>query len=232
MNKEKENTKDKHFMDTTTTTATEEATEENNNQTQEKNSQEEVLCDDVENDSPSEEKCNTEAHQNTEKQDNIIETLNKENAELKDKYLRLAKENAELKDKYLRLAAEFDNYRKRTIKEKMDMVKSASKDVLINMLPIMDDFERALQSIAQTDEKETLQQGVELIYNKMRTLLMQQGIKEIEAMHEPFNTDFHEAVTKVPASEEQLKGKVLDVVQKGYMLHDSVLRYCKVVVGE
>lgn len=139
---------------------------------------------------------------------------------------------AELQDKYLRLTAEYDNYRKRTLKEKMELTKSAGEDILKGLLPIMDDFERALQSIDEAGDIQAVKDGVHLIYNKFKDFLNQQGVKEIEAQDKDFDTDKHEAVSKVPAQNEELKGKVVDVVQKGYYLNDKVLRYAKVVVGE
>jgi len=139
---------------------------------------------------------------------------------------------AELQDKYLRLTAEYDNYRKRTLKEKMELTKSAGEDILNELLPIMDDFERALQSIDEAGDIQAVKDGVHLIYNKFKDFFNQQGVKEIEAQDKDFDTDKHEAVSKVPAQNEELKGKVVDVVQKGYYLNDKVLRYAKVVVGE
>jgi molecular chaperone GrpE len=139
---------------------------------------------------------------------------------------------AEKNDQLLRLHAEFDNYRKRTLKEKMEMTKAAGEGVLINILPVIDDFERALQSITSATEVEGLKEGVELIYKRFNEFLKNSGVKEIEAKEKEFNTDLHEAVTKIPAPSEELKGKVVDVIQKGYMLNDKVIRYAKVVIGE
>ncbi|MBI4647969.1 MAG: nucleotide exchange factor GrpE [Bacteroidia bacterium] len=138
----------------------------------------------------------------------------------------------EFQDKYLRLAAEFDNYRKRTLKEKMELIKTAGEDILINILPVIDDFERAQQSISSATDIEPVKQGINLIYNKFIDFLKQRGIKEIEAKEKEFNTEFHEAVTKIPVTEEALKGKIVDVIEKGYFLHDKVIRYSKVVIGE
>jgi molecular chaperone GrpE len=139
---------------------------------------------------------------------------------------------AELQDKYLRLNAEYDNYRKRTLKEKMELTKTAGEDILKGLLPVMDDFERALQSIDEAGDNQAVKDGVQLIYNKFKEFLKQQGVQEIEAQDMDFDTDKHEAISKVPAQEEDQKGKVVDVVQKGYYLNDKVLRYAKVVVGE
>ena len=139
---------------------------------------------------------------------------------------------AELQDKYLRLNAEYDNYRKRTLKEKMELTKTAGEDILKGLLPVMDDFERALQSIDEAGDNQAVKDGVQLIYNKFKEFLKQQGVQEIEAQDMDFDTDKHEAISKIPAQEEDQKGKVVDVVQKGYYLNEKVLRYAKVVVGE
>jgi molecular chaperone GrpE len=138
----------------------------------------------------------------------------------------------ELNDKYLRLAAEYDNYRKRTLKEKMELTKSAGADILVNILPVIDDFERALGHLDQAKDMEAVKSGIDLIYVKFSDFLKQRGVKEIEAKEKEFDTDLHEAITKIPAPSEELKGKVVDVVEKGYYLYDKVIRFSKVVVGE
>ena len=142
------------------------------------------------------------------------------------------KEIVELKDKHIRLQAEFDNYRKRTLKERMELLKTASESVLMSILPVIDDFDRAMQTMESTDEESHLKDGVKLIYNKFQDFLKQNGIKEIEAIGQDFNTDLHEAITKIPAPSEDFKGKIVDVVQKGYYLNDKVIRFSKVVIGE
>ena len=139
---------------------------------------------------------------------------------------------AELQDKYLRLSAEFDNYRKRTHKEKTEMIKTASDDLLKKIIPVVDDFERGLAAVNNSVDLEAVKQGMNLIYGRFKDFLQQQGIREIESMNQDFDTDFHEAVTKIPVTDENLKGKVVDVVEKGYFLHDKVIRYPKVVIGE
>lgn len=138
----------------------------------------------------------------------------------------------ELNDRYLRLAAEYDNYRKRTLKEKMELNKSAGSDILVNILPVMDDFERAINHLDQAKDLDAIKEGINLIYGKFTEFLKQRGVKEIEAKEKDFDTDLHEAITKIPAPSEELKGKVVDVVQKGYYLYDKVIRFSKVVVGE
>ncbi|MGC9330377.1 MAG: nucleotide exchange factor GrpE [Bacteroidales bacterium] len=137
-----------------------------------------------------------------------------------------------LNDKYLRLSAEFDNYRKRTLKEKMNLTKSAGHAVITNLLPVIDDLDRATTIIKETDDIEAVKKGIELIYNKFHKFLKQQGIEAIEAVGKEFNTDEHEAMTKIPAPKEALKGKVIEEIQKGYKSNDQILRYSKVVVGE
>ena len=138
----------------------------------------------------------------------------------------------ELKDKHIRLQAEFDNYRKRTLKERMELLKTASESLLVSILPVIDDFDRAMQSIDLVEEDSHLKDGVKLIYSKFQDFLKQNGVKEIEAKEQNFDTDLHEAITKIPAPTEELKGKIVDVVQKGYYLNDKVIRFSKVVIGE
>ena len=137
---------------------------------------------------------------------------------------------AELNDKFLRLFSEFDNFRKRTAKEKLDLTVTASENVIKDILPVLDDFERALQNMEKNGNEADLQ-GVTLIYNKLKDTLKKKGLEEIEAMGSEFNTDEHEALTMIPAPEEDKKGKVLDVIQKGYKLNGKVIRFARVVVG-
>lgn len=139
---------------------------------------------------------------------------------------------AEMQDKYIRLSAEFDNYRKRTLREKMDLSKYAEESILQKLVPFMDDFDRALLAIAKTENNEALKNGIDLIYVKFSEFLKQNGVKEMEALNTDFNVDLHEAVAKVPVEDPDKKGKVVDVVLKGYYLRDKVLRFAKVVVGE
>lgn len=148
------------------------------------------------------------------------------------KLLELERSLAEMTDKYMRLSAEFDNYRKRTLREKMELTKTASESVMRNILPVIDDFERAMKSIEQGMDFDATKEGISLIYNKFKDFAKQNGVKEIDAVGDPFNTDLHEAITKVPAPSEELKGKIIDVIQKGYYLNDKVIRFAKVVVGE
>ena len=137
---------------------------------------------------------------------------------------------AELNDTYLRLYSEFDNYRKRTAKEKLELSATASASVMKDLLPVLDDFERALQNMEKNGNEADLQ-GVTLIYNKLKTTLQKKGLEEIVAIDCEFNTDEHEALTMIPAPDESKKGKVIDVIQKGYKLNGTVIRFARVVVG-
>jgi len=139
---------------------------------------------------------------------------------------------AEFQDKYLRLSAEYDNYRKRTLKERIDLLKSGNEDLLTKALPVMDDFERAMQLIDDAKDIKAVKEGLHLIYGKFGSFLSNEGVKEIDALHKEFDTDIHEAITKIPAPSKKLKGKVVDVVQKGYTLNDKIIRFSKVVIGE
>jgi len=138
----------------------------------------------------------------------------------------------ELNDKYLRLYSDFDNFRKRTMKEKADLISSASSGVVKDLLPVIDDFERAIQSNQTTEDLEGLKEGFLLIYNKMKNILTSKGLKPMESKGLPFDADLHEAVTNIPAPSEEEKGKVVDEIEKGYYLNEKVIRYAKVVVGQ
>ena len=153
--------------------------------------------------------------------------------EAKDKEIEELKAQVEeQKDRYLRLSAEFDNYRKRTLKERSDMLKTVNGDTLSGMLPVLDDLERAMQSMEKATDVAAVREGVVLIYSKLQEFLKNKGVVEIDAMNQVFDTDLHEAITKIPAPSEDLKGKVVDVIQKGYKIDTKVIRYAKVVVGE
>lgn len=138
----------------------------------------------------------------------------------------------ELNNSYLRLNAEFDNYRKRTLKEKAELLKSGSERVLLDVINVVDDFERALDNVSKSEDVEAVKEGVDLIYNKFKTFLTKHGVKEIETIGHVFDTDKHEALTTVPAQSEEDKDKIVDSVQKGYMLDDKVIRYPKVIVAK
>lgn len=138
----------------------------------------------------------------------------------------------EQKDKYLRLSAEFDNYRKRTMKEKTELIKNGGEKAIAAILPILDDLERALANMQQADDVKAMYEGIDLIYQKFLKNLNQEGLEKMSPIGEAFDTDFHEAVALIPAQEEEQKGKVLDCVQTGYKLNDKVIRHAKVVVAQ
>lgn len=166
-----------------------------------------------------------EEHASEDKKDrrHRFKKVEKQLEELQEKY-------NELNDKYLRLFSEFDNYRKRTAKEKLELAKTASESLMLELLPVIDDFERALQTMEKSDCKADYE-GVLLICNKLKRTLQQKGLEEIEAVGIDFNTDEHEALTNVPVADEAQKGKVIDVIQKGYKLNGKVIRFARVVVG-
>ena len=138
----------------------------------------------------------------------------------------------EEKDKYLRLSAEFDNYRKRTLKEKAELIKNGGEKTLTAILPVLDDFERALKNLESSEETKAMKEGVELIFSKFQKILGQEGLQKIETEGQAFDTDFHEAIALIPAPSEDLKGKILDCVQTGYMLNEKVIRHAKVAVAQ
>ena len=144
----------------------------------------------------------------------------------------LEKQVEELNDKYLRLYSEFDNYRKRNAKERIELLKSASQEVILDILPVVDDLERAIQSFEEHNLSKEAKKGVELIYNKLMNTLKQKGLEPIDAQGKDFDTDFHEAITNIPAPSKDLKGKVVDVIQHGYLLNGKIIRFAKVVVGQ
>ncbi|HEY0176297.1 MAG TPA: nucleotide exchange factor GrpE [Pedobacter sp.] len=144
---------------------------------------------------------------------------------------KLKLENAALNDKYLRLFAEFDNFKRRTQKERVELLQTAGKDVIISMLPVLDDFDRANKATENATEVSAIREGIQLVHTKLKSILNQKGLKEMESIHTAFDTDLHEAITKVPAPTDDLKGKVIDELEKGYTLNDKVIRFAKVVVG-
>ena len=144
----------------------------------------------------------------------------------------LTRKLTEMQDKYIRLSAEFDNYRKRTLREKIELSRTGGESVIISLLPVVDDFDRAIVSMGDTDDCTAIKQGLELINIKLYAFLKQNGVTEIKAINEPFNPDIHEAVTSTPVDDESLKGMVIEVIRKGYTLHEKVIRFPKVVVGE
>lgn len=181
----------------------------------------------------------TQENQNTKNNagEQANETVQEENNNNKqstdtDKTAEYEATIADLKDKYLRQAAEFDNYRKRVLKEKSELIQNGGESVISSLLPIIDDFERALQNMKKSDDTAALKEGVELIYQKFMKTLESNGLKTIETKEADFNTDFHEAVAMIPAPNDESKGKVVDCVQKGYKLNNKVIRHAKVAVGQ
>lgn len=164
--------------------------------------------------------------------ENQPEAETKIETEAIDPVTQLENQLAELKDQYLRKVAEFDNYRKRTLKEKTELVLNGGEKVITSILPILDDFERAEDNISKATDLDALKEGVELIFQKLLKVLEAQGLKKIETHETDFNTDFHEAIAMVPAANEEQKGKVVDCVQTGYTLNDKVIRHAKVAIGQ
>ncbi len=170
--------------------------------------------------------------QNPNEKSEEQETPQNKEEQLADELKKATEIIEEQKDKYLRLSAEFDNYRKRTMKEKAELILNGGEKSITSILPVVDDLERALKNMETATDVQAVKEGVELIYNKFMTTLGQNGVKVIETQDQPLNTDFHEAIAVIPAPEESKKGKILDCVQTGYTLNDKVIRHAKVVVGE
>lgn len=174
----------------------------------------------------------------TKEQEEIDPIVNQEESDVSDNQ-EVAEEKPtiedkynELNDKYLRLYSEFDNYRKRTTKERLELFKTASQDILTELIPLIDDFERAQKALNEKSDFKVLKEGVDLVFHKFNNTLTSKGLKAFESIGKAFDPDFHEAVTKIPAPSKKLRGKVVDEIEKGYMLHDKVIRFAKVVVGE
>ena len=169
--------------------------------------------------------------ENSEKKSSKKESKKAKNEELVKKIKELEETVAKDKDDYIRLMAEFDNYRRRTSQEKLELVSMASTETIKGLLPVLDDCERALKVLLESDDSDAAKEGTELIYSKLMGYLKSKGLAVIEAMNKPFDTDLHEAVAQFPVQEEDQKGKVFDVVQTGYTLNGKVIRFAKVVVG-
>lgn len=169
-----------------------------------------------------------EAPQPEEEKESKKEGVNKLEEQVEELQLKVE----ETKDKYIRLYADFDNYKKRAAKEKLELIKEAGKDILLNLLPVLDDFERARKNMEQADSIEAVKEGMDLIFNKLKSNLELKGLKRMEVMGEPFDAELHEAITEIPAPADDQKGKVVDVVEEGYTLNDKIIRYAKVVVGK
>ena len=144
----------------------------------------------------------------------------------------LRNELGEMKEKFIRKVAEFENFKKRNLKERMDLIQTAGKEVIVDLLEVLDDCERAEKQLSTSEEGRQATEGVMLVFNKLRSILSAKGLKPMETINKDFNPDIHEAITEVPAPSEQQKGKVIDEIQKGYYLNDKIIRYAKVVVGK
>lgn len=177
--------------------------------------------------------CHTQAEETTEsiEQQETIEATTSENKE-KEEMARLEAEIAELKDKYLRQAAEFDNYRKRTLKEKTELILNGGEKIITSLLPVLDDMERAQQNIEKSDDVEALKEGTNLVFKKLMTVLESAGLQKIDTDGKDFDTDVHEAIAMIPATTDDQKGKVIDCVQAGYKLNEKVIRHAKVAIGQ
>ena len=185
-----------------------------------------------------EETVNEEVAQNTEAQaeENTQEETPAQELSVEEQLANMLGEAQQMvseeRDKYLRLSAEFDNYRKRTLKEKAELIKNGAEKTLTAILPVLDDFERALKNMEASEETKAMKEGVELIFNKFQKILCQEGLQKIETEGKDFDVDFHEAIALIPAPSEDLKGKILDCVQTGYMLNEKVIRHSKVAVAQ
>ena len=149
-----------------------------------------------------------------------------------EEIVELKQQVGELKDKYLRIYAEFENFRKRSVREKLDMMKTAAQDTMSVLLPVLDDFDRAKKSADSADSEEKFTEGIELLYHKIYNVLENKGLKSMESTGEAFDPELHEAITEIPAPTEEMKGKVIDTIEKGYKLKDKIIRHAKVVVGK
>lgn len=177
--------------------------------------------------------CHTQAKETTEsiEQQETIEATTSENKE-KEEMARLEAEIAELKDKYLRQVAEFDNYRKRTLKEKTELILNGGEKIITSLLPVLDDMERAQQNIEKSNDVEALKEGINLVFKKLMTVLESAGLQKIDTDGKDFDTDVHEAIAMIPATTDDQKGKVIDCVQAGYKLNEKVIRHAKVAIGQ
>lgn len=173
----------------------------------------------------------SEEEENLKEKSTFFGKKNTKEAKLKEKITQLEVEKEELNERYLRLFSEFDNYKKRTAKEKLDLLATASETVISYLLPVIDDFERAIQANQKVENIDSVKEGFKIIYKKTLQILKQFNVEEIPAINEPFDTDLHEAVTHFPATNEEDKGKIMEVLSKGYKIHNKVIRFSKVVVA-
>jgi molecular chaperone GrpE len=181
-----------------------------------------------------EEQVNPSAEQETSAQEQSTdpENLTEAGDQTDEAMKKFKKENQELKDKYLRLYAEFDNFKKRTVKEKLEMMKTASSNTMQALLPVLDDFDRAKKNADDENTSETFSEGVSLVYQKLYAALQSKGLKPMESNGQPFDPELHEAVTEIPAPNEDMKGKIIDTIERGYFLNEKIIRHAKVVVGK
>lgn len=168
----------------------------------------------------------------SETEDQNTQVAENQDIEGNDPLEAIRKERDELKDKYLRLLADFDNYKKRVTREKLDLLNTAAQDTLSALMPVLDDFDRAKRIADQDNSPEPFTEGIQLLYHKLYHILRQKGLEPMESNHLAFDAERHEAITEIPAPTEDLKGKVVDTVEKGYLLHGKIIRYAKVVVGK
>ncbi|MGY4384564.1 molecular chaperone GrpE [Pedobacter sp. UYP24] len=183
-----------------------------------------------------EEKANEQTNTNEEQlntESTPEATINEEHQNIPELSVeeKLQQDNAALNDKYLRLFAEFDNYKRRTQKERVELLQTAGKEVIVSLLSVLDDFDRAEKAMDGATDINPIREGINLVHAKLKNILVQKGLKEMESVNKVFDTDHHEAITKIPAPNDDLKGKVIDELEKGYTLNDKVIRFAKVVVG-
>ena len=178
-----------------------------------------------------EEKEKNTDNQSVENMDNVSEGQENGQKQAPNEVEALKNEVGELKDKYLRLYSEFENFRRRTSKEKLDILKAGNEDIIMSLLPVLDDFERAQKAFKESNENKALKEGMDLIQNKLFKTLESKGLKPMEAMGTAFDSDLHEAISQAPAPSEDLKGKIIEVLEKGYYLNDKVIRHAKVIIG-
>jgi molecular chaperone GrpE len=211
-------------MNTEETIKNQESISDDNQDTDVKNTQKETENSDIQGDQESDSPSDSESCEDVKEDDNP-EVCEEESDKLRS-------ELDEYKDKYLRLMAEFDNYRKRVLKEKSELILNGGEKVISSILPVLDDIERAEESMTTIEDLKSFQEGVSLIFEKLKTILEKNGLKKMDTVGEQFNVDFHEAIAMVPGQPDELRGKVIDSVQTGYLLNDKVLRHAKVAVAE
>lgn len=211
-------------MNTEETIKNQESISDDNQDTDVKNTQKETENSDIQGDQETDSPSDSESSEDVKEDDNP-EVCEEESDKLRS-------ELDEYKDKYLRLMAEFDNYRKRVLKEKSELILNGGEKVISSILPVLDDIERAEESMTTIEDMKSFQEGVGLIFEKLKTILEKNGLKKMDTVGEQFNVDFHEAIAMVPGQPDELRGKVIDSVQTGYLLNDKVLRHAKVAVAE